>query len=239
MLKVSSNASVDFSCRPRAEKRKGVRFDEADMYDSSPEKTGPNPATAEFLSQQGVQWNALAHAFDCDDNSDENGLMDELLHLCSWWGGNDGADEMDSDDDDDDWLADLNAHIIGAASRSNLSSSSGSRSGGGPAHSSAVQSGRANLHIGSVSSLRLDSLLRFDSKPTLLARRKSTRVKGNSISSSSGVTSCSSSQACSQLDADEQLENAFQGIVTEDNEVSQHSVRSVANADDFWGDVEF
>ncbi|KHJ80904.1 hypothetical protein OESDEN_19416, partial [Oesophagostomum dentatum] len=90
-----------------------------------------------------------------------------------------------------------------------------------------------------ISSLRLSSILRLNSQST-----GSSMMSSETLSRFSS-TSSNSSQKCpldpiSCSTALEKLENAFKGIMDDDNGSSRDSVHVPATtSDDFWSQVEF
>ncbi|KIH53080.1 hypothetical protein ANCDUO_16802 [Ancylostoma duodenale] len=186
-------------------------------------------STATFLRQKGMAWNSLAQTFGCEEDftKDDAVVMNELLNLCSFWSESEplfeGVDEHSDDtcesDSDDDLeclrrLAMFSSSVSGSPRASGLHSSSSS----------------------GVSSLRINSVLRLNSNSSSSSKSSNENLPINASPYSS--QSHGSVRAKSRSNEMEQLENAFKGIVDDDNEVSQDSVYDTATSDDFWSQVE-
>ncbi|CAJ0590167.1 unnamed protein product [Cylicocyclus nassatus] len=238
MLKLahgSSNFSVssvdyDRPVKPKreAQKRKNVHFDDEPVSTKAEPST---MSTATFIRQKGMQWKSLAHTFGCDEDftKDDAMLMNELLNLCSFWADSepgfestdehsDSAEESDSDDD----LECLKRLAMFTSSVST------DRPTSGPCSSSSS----------GVSSLRFGSILRLNSHSRDCAVSESDTISRISSPSYhiSGDLDCQSQLCTSTSD---HFENAFRGVV-DDNEVSQSSdYIPVSASNDFWSQVEF
>ncbi|KAK6023581.1 hypothetical protein OSTOST_10629 [Ostertagia ostertagi] len=135
-------------------------------------------------------------------------------------------DESDDEDDSDDDLESFEHHIA------MLASSSNSRF---PAACSSSSSG--------VSSLRLNSLLRLSSQSCRSSMSSNETLSCLSKSPYSFVPSPALQESMTtkmRPSTSEALENAFKGIVEDDNEVSQDSMQTTStSSEDFWSQVEF
>ncbi|KAJ1366735.1 hypothetical protein KIN20_027489 [Parelaphostrongylus tenuis] len=193
-------------------------------------------STSTFLRRKGIAWSTLAKAFGCEEVNDETVLMDELLELCNFWEESelifkerldDFADDKGSSDSDDGLETIRRNRAIVSARYSRIHS---------PLPCSSASSG--------VSSLCFNSTFRLKSQ----SRRAS--LKSNDVQSNLAVCSCSSTstETCPLGKLEEkllseaaQLENAFLGIMGDDNAIrSNDTVASLKiKSDDFWSEVEF
>ncbi|WKY13772.1 hypothetical protein Q1695_004535 [Nippostrongylus brasiliensis] len=237
MLKLargSSNISVSSSDyevpsvpKREAQKRKGVHFsDHLDVLDVSPCRM----STSSFLRQKGLAWNSLARAFDCEDEiTKDDAVMNELLNLCSFWsdkepifkGPNDDSDSEDDSDGEDFEAFEQHVAMLASTSKPRVPTISSSSSSG-------------------VSSLRLNSLMRLNSESSrFMSSSETLSCLSKSPPSFNGSSFPKASSKKRSSPANE-LENAFRGIVEDDNEFSQDSVFSAnVQEDDFWSQVEF
>ncbi|RCN42448.1 hypothetical protein ANCCAN_11598 [Ancylostoma caninum] len=201
--------------RKEAQKRKNVHFeDELDVVE--PQQF--TMSTATFLRQKGMAWNSLARTFGCEEDftKDDAVVMNELLNLCVDEHSDDAC-ESDSDDD----LECLRRLAMFSSSASGNPRASG-------LHSSSSSG---------VSSLRINSVLRLNSNFSSSSKSSNEDLPINASPHSSH--SHGFIHVKSRPSEIEQLENAFKGIVDDDNEVSQDSVYDTATSDDFWSQVEF
>lgn len=243
MLKLtrgSSNiplSSTGYECSPKsrreAQKRKGVRLaDDLNDVDGEPHLL----STSTFLRQRGMAWNSLAKTFGCDDEcgSDDSVVMNELLNLCSFWAesepifvGPSGHSDEETDSDDDD-LESFEQYItkLSPPSCSNSRFSQGHRTS-----SSFVNS----LHFKSLLQLNNQSCRSsVDQSETL----NSTSKSPCQFNPSSGTKAFLTVGKCSSTA--KELENAFKGVVVDDNSVCHDTAfANNTTTDDFWSQVEF
>ncbi|CAI4223609.1 unnamed protein product [Auanema sp. JU1783] len=195
--------------------RKSVKFVEASGTEV---RTELICSTSDFLLRSGTQWGSIAQAFNCDDMGDDSKRMEELLELCSW----DYAESVSSIGSTDDdgrrgSTSDLSSHSLSYFERST------------------EEFVRKQVYEPRLSSLRLNSLLKLDSRPKLVARRKSLKRYETIFASEDKG----------------KLEDAFKGIITEDNAdhdvsivqeivetTTEENVENVEPAN-FWDDVDF
>ncbi|EYC01705.1 hypothetical protein Y032_0105g3695 [Ancylostoma ceylanicum] len=177
--------------------------------------------------------------------------MNELLNLCSFWAESEpifeGVDENSDDgceSDSDDDLECLKRLAMFSSSVSSNPRASGLHRFFLFFRCAVFQDDSSILFLhffsassSGVSSLRISSVLRLNSN----SYRSSTSSNENLSATASTLSSqsCGSVRAKSRPTEMEQLENAFKGIVDDDNEVSQDSVSVTAASDDFWSQVEF
>lgn len=217
--------------RKEALKRKGVHFDKEPILSEMEPLT---MSTSTFLHKKGIAWNSLARAFGCEEANDDTVLMDELLHLCNFWGESEPIfkERLGSTDDNED--SDCDDDLEGIRCNRPIFSAFGSE---------------LQFPLPCSSSKSGISSLRFNSSLCLSHQSRRASLKSGDVKSSLPSYPCSSTSIeiyrGSQhgeklLYGTRQLENAFLGVMDDDSDERHEAVSSTKTMlNDFWSQVEF